>query len=329
MSVPTVRVLDPVFGKPILRSANNGMASWSKVNNLSQWQKGNGWQVDLYGGLQTRDDWASVFIPVNELHLTDFNSARWSYYMTATQTMGVGIVIWIHDNDDLSKRAEVTQLANVSGLGKAEGWNSHTFNKATTQMFFYGENTTGTKLTAGTQYKWSQFQEDPLFRNWTIYRISFDYGWEASGTFDHVWLAEINLNGLNIPLKPGDGESVGGWKNAVIDIDRDTEFSGDDVDRYSSLVDLGDDFKYATVFIPAIDSAAVTPYLQRDGQVATVPVASHFWNDADADTNVIQSTIAGTGGITITFFVGCCQYLRLYAGANQTADRTFYVKGHN
>lgn len=131
----------------------------------------------------------------------------------------------------------------------------------------------------------------------------------------------------NIAAKISDRS--GAWKAAVIDIDRATEFSGDDVDRYSSLVDLGDDFKYATVFIPAIDSAAVTPYLQRDGQVATVPVASHFWNDADADTNVIQSTVAGTGGITITFFVGCCQYLRLYTGANQTADRTFYVKGHN
>jgi hypothetical protein len=69
-------------------------------------------------------------------------------------------------------------------------------------MFFYGENTTGTDLTAGTQYTWAEFQADTLFKHWTIYRISFEYGWEATGTFDPVWLAEIDLNNERIPFEP-------------------------------------------------------------------------------------------------------------------------------
>lgn len=122
---------------------------------------------------------------------------------------------------------------------------------------------------------------------------------------------------------------VSRWVSALIDIDRATEFTGDDVDRYSKLIDLEDNYKYVTVFIPTIDSAQVTPYLQRNDSIETVPVVCHFWNDADADTNVVQSTIAGTGGIVITYFIGNCQYLRLYTSANMTADRTFYVRGHN
>jgi hypothetical protein len=122
----------------------------------------------------------------------------------------------------------------------------------------------------------------------------------------------------------------GDWETVLMDIDRDAEFAGDDVDQYSSLVNLGAEYKYATVFIPALDAAAtITPYLQRDSAIATVPVISHFWNDADADTNVAQATASGSGGLVITFFIGCCQYLRLKASADQAADRTFYVKGHN
>ena len=117
------------------------------------------------------------------------------------------------------------------------------------------------------------------------------------------------------------------WKAATIDIDRATEFTGDDVDRYSSLVDLKDNYQFVTVFIPTINSAQVTPYLQRDSAVATIPVVSHFFHDIDADTNVVQSTIAGTGGIVITFNIGGCRYFRLHSSANQTADRTFYCRG--
>ena len=199
-----------LFGKPVLRYQNNGMAGWCKENSLSQWQKGGGWTANLYGGVQSaNDDWAAVFIPVNEMPIREFTDAQWSYYLTAAETMGINIVVWIHDAEDFDKRAEVTQRGNVSGLAKALGWNTHDFNTATAQMFYYGENVTGTNLTAGTLYTWVQFTTDNLFKNWTIYRISFEYGWEASGTFDDAWLAEVKLNGIMVPLKPSPGDHVG------------------------------------------------------------------------------------------------------------------------
>lgn len=215
MAVPTRRIIDPMFGRPILRWAGTGMAGWCKENSLSQWQKGSGWTANLYGGTQSGDDWAAIFIPVNEMPIADFNAAMWSYYMTNAETMGVNIVIWIHDPTDFSKRAEVTQLANVAGLGKASGWNAHVFNPATVQMFFYGENTTGTGLTAGTNYAWTAFQTDALFKNWTIYRVSIEYGWEASGTFDDAWVADLKLNGERILLVPEVGIRPGGETKTV------------------------------------------------------------------------------------------------------------------
>lgn len=202
-----------LFGVPHLRAQNNGEAAWCAENSVSQWQKGCGWTANLYGGSQTgNDDWAACFIPVNELPVVQFDSALWSYYMTNAETMGVNIVIWIHDPTDFSKRAEVTQLGSASGLGKAQYWNSHSFDSTVTQMFFYGENTTGTGLSEGpgNQATWDEFQADTLFKNWTIYRISFEYGWEASGTFDDVWLAEVKLNGMYIELRPDECDVLGG-----------------------------------------------------------------------------------------------------------------------
>lgn len=206
MSVPTARVLEPIFGKPLLRAAGNGIAKWSKVNALSQWQKGTGWQASLTGGAQTGADWAAAFIPTNgQLRVKNFNNALWSYYMTAAQTMGVNIVIWVHNPDDFSDRAEITQLGNTALLGKSAGWNSHKLLKTTTQFLYYGENIpSGTGLTSGTQYTWAEFQADVVFRDFTIYRVSLEYGWEASGTFQEVWLAEVSLNGIPIPIMPSD-----------------------------------------------------------------------------------------------------------------------------
>jgi hypothetical protein len=72
-------------------------------------------------------------------------------------------------------------------------------------MFFYGEGTSASALTAGTQYTWAQFQADILFKHWRIYRITKEYGWEASGTFDDVWIADVKLNGQVIRLGPDSG----------------------------------------------------------------------------------------------------------------------------
>jgi len=191
------------FGRPTLAAANNGRARWIRGSTSPLDQKApTGWLADLYGGAQTGDDWARLSIPVNELPVTEFNRAQWSWYQTATESMGVNIVIWMHDPDDNDKRAEVTQVGGISGLDKSAGWNSHEFVTTTTQMFFYGEGTTGTGLTAGTQYTWDQFRTDTLFDGWTIYRITLEWGWEASGTFESAYIAEVKLNGTVIMLEP-------------------------------------------------------------------------------------------------------------------------------
>ena len=178
MGVPTRRILDPIFGAPVLRSANAGRVGWS--DNPAYLQKGSsGYSANLYGGAQSgNDDWAAIFIPVSEVPVKDFKSALWTYYMTNAESMGINIVVWVHDPNDNDKRAEITQLGNIAGLAKASGWNAHELNIATDQFFFYGEGTTGTGLTAGagSLAAWEDYQADVLFSTWTIYRISFEYG---------------------------------------------------------------------------------------------------------------------------------------------------------
>lgn len=197
------------FGDPTLSDANNGSAVWVRPTIPALAQKGStGWLAKLNGGVQTNDDYARVSIPVNEMHLPDFATAKWSYYMTAAQSMGVNIVIWVHDPTDFDKRAEITQLGGHADLEKAAGWNAFEFSSATGGMFFYGETTTGTGLDAGTQYTWSQFISDALFKTWDIYRITLEYGWEVSGTFSDVWVADLQLNGKMIPLKPSPEEQL-------------------------------------------------------------------------------------------------------------------------
>jgi len=191
-----------LFGHPVLRSTGVSQAYWAKSQISPYPQKGGGWDALLYGGVQTGSNYAAIFIPVNEMPVPLFEEAEWSYYMTSTQTMGVNIVVWVHDPENFDNRAEVSQLGGISGLAKATGWNAHQFDQTVTQMFFYGENTTGTNLTAGTQYTWNQFRTDNLFSKWTIYRISLEYGWEASGTFDQVWVADVKLNEVPVPLVP-------------------------------------------------------------------------------------------------------------------------------
>lgn len=197
-----------LFGHPVVRADNNSVAYWSRPTTSPYNQKGGGWMPCLHGRVQTNDDWAALYIPTNEYPVTLFTEAQWAYYMTSTQTMGVNIVIWVHDADDFDKRAEITQLGGHADLVKTSGWNAFEFTVATGGMFFYGENTEGTNLTAGTQYTWAQFQADNLFKNWVIYRISLEHGWEASGTFDQTWIADVKLNEVPIPLKPATGDLV-------------------------------------------------------------------------------------------------------------------------
>lgn len=231
-----------LFGHPVVRAANNSTAYWTAATSSPLNQKGGGWLACLNGGVQSGDDWAALYIPVNEMPISVFEEAQWSYYMEGTETMGVGLVIWIHDPEDFDKRAEVTQLGGHSGLEKAAGWNAHEFDPTVTQMFYYGEGTTGTDLTAGTQYTWNQFQDDDLFKDWTIYRISLEYGWEASGTFNPAYVAEVKLNEVPVPLKPETPshmktivasktlECEGGYSDEDVMSETDTNTEGTDWD---------------------------------------------------------------------------------------------------
>ncbi len=202
-----VRLGRPVFGEASLAAVNNGSANWAQglISPLDQ-KSPTGWLACLYGGVQTGDDWARVNIPVDELLLTKFTgTSEWTYWMTNAESMGVGIVLWVHDPTNLSKRADISQMASVGGVGKAAGWNRHQLNSATTQFMWYGENITGSALTSGTQYTLAQFIADVVFSTYTIYRITIEYGWDASGTLEEAFVADIVLNGIPVLLKPDSG----------------------------------------------------------------------------------------------------------------------------
>ena len=196
------------FGEPNLKAVNNSDAVWSRGSLPAEFQKSpSGWLANLYGGVQTNDDFASLVIPVNELKVTSLRSANWTYYMTNAESAGVNIVVWVHDPTALQKRAEITQVMGL--VSKASGWNVESLDLSATEMFYYGENTgtSTTTVTAGTNYTWAQFQADNIFSTWTIYRITFDYGWIASSTLDDAWLADVEINDKHIVLKPDSGGS--------------------------------------------------------------------------------------------------------------------------
>lgn len=200
-----------MFGKPTLMSNNNSKATWFKSGTSPYYQKSaTGWLAELYGGVQTGDDWAGVMIPVNEMRVPDLKTAKWSYYMSATDTFGVNMVIWVHDPFNPDNRAEITLRQQHSSLAKAAGWNSHIMNPETAYFFFWGDGTlTNSNLSGGTDYAWnhhtsttSSFVTDELFNTWTIYRISIEFGWQAAGTFGTAYVADIEINGQLIPLYP-------------------------------------------------------------------------------------------------------------------------------
>ncbi len=119
------------------------------------------------------------------------------------------------------------------------------------------------------------------------------------------------------------------WKTLTLDFDRDSDgFTDEDVDRFTELLDLGEAYEFITVLIPSIDSGTVGPYIQNDEKITTNPFPVHVLDD-DATGSFLHATSAGTGVIAVTFRIGGAQYIRLYTGANQTANRSFLVKGFN
>lgn len=200
---------DWLFGEPTLISQGNGDSVWARgANILSTHQKGStGWTALLYGGIQSAwDDAASMYIPVNEMPLIDLEvgTTMWSWFQTATQIAGVGMVIWVHDPDDFDKRAEISMLTEVGHVELSAGWNAHEL-AVGNDCVWYGENTGthDTTVTAGSPYNFSQFLTDDVFSTYTIYRISFAYGFQTGNSaFNNTYLADVKINGIVIPLKP-------------------------------------------------------------------------------------------------------------------------------
>jgi hypothetical protein len=192
------------IGEASLFATRNSSACWVRTPAAQVYQKSlNHWAANLYGGVQSNDDWASVVLPINEMPIASLTSAQWTYFMTNAESAGVNLVVWLHDAADFSKRVEVTQLMGLAS--KSALFNVEMLDDTATEMFFYGENTTGTDLTAGTLYTWAEFQADVLFSTWTIYRITLDYGWLASSTLEDAWLTEVAINGQQVLLKPDSG----------------------------------------------------------------------------------------------------------------------------
>jgi hypothetical protein len=120
------------------------------------------------------------------------------------------------------------------------------------------------------------------------------------------------------------------WKVATIDYDRGTtEFTGDDGTKFTDLVDLESEYEYMTVFIPALSASGIVyVYVQRDGEIDTVPVVVHVFDD-DTTGSFAHATSSGAGSIVVIFRIGGCRYFRLYVSEIQTANRIFYCRGFN
>ena len=213
MSVPKRELVEPTLGEATLISAINGDAVWARGYQASatHQKSGTGWVAKLYGGVQSAwNDWAAVYVPVKEMFLTDLSSVLWTWYNTEEEAFGVNMVIWVHDPNDNDKRAEMTQQADISTLEKAAGWNAHELSSSVDQFYFFGEGTTGTGLTsaATSRYGLDDYQADVIFSGWTIYRISFEWGFQTGDEeFKDVWVADIKINGTVVPLRPDSGGS--------------------------------------------------------------------------------------------------------------------------
>lgn len=125
----------------------------------------------------------------------------------------------------------------------------------------------------------------------------------------------------------------GDVQTATIDIDRATEFVGDDVDQYSSLVDLGGQFNTIVIQPSTLTSTAINVYVQDVAAIDTVPVIVHQGQVTGATPawgTAAWTTTAGTGNMTITCPIGCYRYVRIRCTSDQTtSDKTIYVRGIN
>jgi len=125
------------------------------------------------------------------------------------------------------------------------------------------------------------------------------------------------------------------WTACLLDYNRSaTEFTGDDVDRFSALVCFDKPYQQLLIYVPTIESAALNIYVQMDNSTGTAPLVLHHGQMVDtggngAWTTAAWTTTASTGAYYISCPLNGHQFFRIYTSQNQTADRTFYVRGVN
>ncbi len=236
-----------MFGQPTVFSHNNSRANWERGRwDVSTHQKGStDYVANLVGGLQTNGiSAAGVSIPVDDMLVSEFDEAQWSYFLDAAHAHGVNIVLWAHDPDVPSRRVEITQSGSSAGVGKASGQNTNIFPYASADMFYVGEIVgAGTPDTCPTQYVnylWTQFQADSVFSAFTIFKITFEFGMlDDAVTFTSAYLEEVRLNGQAIRLAPEHGKfqktvtktkTLVGAGNSAFDVLSESAGSGSDWD---------------------------------------------------------------------------------------------------
>jgi len=206
ISAPSATVSpDPMYGDPVLFSGGNGKALWENGWHYGASSRAaSGFAARLIGGKQSSwNDFAQVKIPINNMKMQDFNSMSWTYWMENTEAFGVNVVIHAHDPTDYDKEIEISQLGDWSTLDKAAGFNSHELDFTADHMYYYGTAGAITGNNGTSYYSWDSYEGDTTFSTWVIDSISLAYGWHTGdAVFDDALILQIEINGVNIPLKP-------------------------------------------------------------------------------------------------------------------------------
>jgi hypothetical protein len=125
---------------------------------------------------------------------------------------------------------------------------------------------------------------------------------------------------------------IGDWQTVTLDYDKTAEYSGQDIDTTSDLFDLTgglsekgfyDGFE---IIIPTIETGTVSLLIAQTSTITEVPVPLHVSNGVGA--TVLWTVTSGTGGLqTAAHNVGAIQYGRIKTGGNQSANRSFKIRG--
>lgn len=118
---------------------------------------------------------------------------------------------------------------------------------------------------------------------------------------------------------------------ATVDIDRDTEFTNDDADQYSSLVCLDKPYRKLLISLPTVTSSPMNIYVQDGDSIATVPKPFHHGQVVGATpawATAIWVTTASAGDCVFSVDMGFVQFFRLRFTTNQTTtDKEITVRG--